>query len=145
MNILIFQDEHKTKEAFSEDYWYRSGDVGNIDNDSFLKITGRIKELIITEGGKNIAPIPIEDDIKDRLSSVVSQAVVIGDKKKHLSCLLTLKVEIDPSTNLPTDKLDPVVIDWCKSMLAEKKIEENQIFLIPHLIIIIIIVHHNRE
>ena len=97
-----------------------------MDNDRFVKITGRIKELIITEGGKNIAPIPIEDDIKDRLSSVVSQAVVIGDKKKHLSCLLTLKVEIDPSTNLPTDKLDPVVIDWCKSILADKKIGENE-------------------
>ena len=55
----------------------------------------------------------------------MSQAVVIGDKKKHLSCLLTLKVEIDPETNLPTDKLDTVVKDWCKSILTENKIEEK--------------------
>ena len=55
----------------------------------------------------------------------MSQAVVIGDKKKHLSCLLTLKVEIDPVTNLPTDKLDTVVKDWCKFILTENKIEEK--------------------
>ena len=55
----------------------------------------------------------------------MSQAVVIGDKKKHLSCLLTLKVEIDPVTNLPTDKLDAVVKDWCKSILTENNIEEQ--------------------
>ena len=95
--------------------------MGNIDSDGFLKITGRIKEIIITEGGKNIAPIPIESDIKDRLSSVVSQAIVIGDKRKYLSCLLTLKVDIDPQTNLPTNKLDPVVRQWCKNVLVEQK------------------------
>ena len=51
---------------------------------------------------------------------------MIGDKKKHLSCLLTLKVEIDPATNLPTDKLDPTVRDWCKSILERKNIMENE-------------------
>ena len=117
-----FQDEIKTKEAFSDDFWYKTGDVGNIDSDGFLKITGRIKEIIITEGGKNIAPIPIESDIKDFLSNVVSQAVIIGDKRKYLSCLLTLKVEIDPESNLPTQKLDNSVKEWCKSILDEHKI-----------------------
>ena len=112
----------KTKEAFSDDFWYKSGDLGNIDADGFLKITGRIKEIIITEGGKNIAPIPIESDIRDRLSSVVSQAVIIGDKRKYLSCLLTLKVEVNPVTNLPTQKLDNSVKEWCKSILDEHKI-----------------------
>ena len=60
---------------------------------------------------------------------MVSQAVVIGDKRKYLSCLLTLKVEIDPQTNLPTDTLDPVVRDWCKGLLMEQKIsaEEHEI------------------
>lgn len=128
-NNYIFQDEEKTKEAFSDAYWFKSGDVGTIDNDGFLKITGRIKEIIITEGGKNIAPIPIESDIRDRLPNVISQAVVIGDKRKYLSCLLTLKVEIDPQTNFPTDNLDPVVIEWCKSILTKQNIvvEEKDI------------------
>ena len=103
--------------------------MGTIDNDGFLKITGRIKEIIITEGGKNIAPIPIESDIRDLLPNVVSQAVVIGDKRKYLSCLLTLKVEIDPQTNFPTDNLDPVVVEWCTSILTKLKIvaEEKDI------------------
>ena len=51
---------------------------------------------------------------------------MIGDKKKHLSCLLTLKVEIDPTTNLPTDHLDGVVKDWCKTILEQKKIAESE-------------------
>merc|ERR1719510_1846032 len=113
------KDENKTKEAFTDDYWFKSGDVGNIDSEGFLKITGRIKEIIITEGGKNIAPIPIESDIKDQLSSVVSQAILIGEKRNYLSCLLTLKVEVDPETNLPTERLDPVVREWCKEALLE--------------------------
>ena len=52
--------------------------------------------------------------------------MVIGDKKKHLSCLLTLKVEIDQATNLPTDKLDSAVKEWCKSTLKGKNIQENE-------------------
>ena len=59
-----FQDEIKTKEAFSDDFWYKTGDVGNIDSDGFLKITGRIKEIIITEGGKNIAMLQLKTRIK---------------------------------------------------------------------------------
>ena len=122
----LFQAKDKTKEAFTEDFWFRTGDVGNIDPEGFLKITGRIKEIIITEGGKNIAPVPIESDIKDQLSSVVSQAIIIGDKRKYLSCLLTLKVEIDQETNLPTDRLDPVVRKWCKEALLEHKIDAEK-------------------
>ena len=54
---------------------------------------------------------------------------MIGDKRKYLSCLLTLKVDVDPQTNLPTDNLDPSVKQWCKNILTEQKItsEENDI------------------
>ena len=96
-----------------------------MDTDGFFKITGRIKELIITEGGKNIAPIPIESRIKEKLSSVISQAIVIGDKQKFLTCLITLKVEIDPATSIPSEILDQSVTNWCKKVLKQKGIEED--------------------
>ena len=96
-----------------------------MDEDGFFKVTGRIKELIITEGGKNIAPIPIESRIKENLKSVISQAIVIGDQQKYLSCLLTLKVVIDPSTLIPSDNLDISVKDWCKQKLDENGAHKN--------------------
>ena len=96
-----------------------------MDTEGFLKITGRMKELIITEGGKNIAPIPIESRIKENLPSVISQAIVIGDKQKFLTCLLTLKVEIDPATSSPSEILEQCAKNWCKKILTQKGIEEE--------------------
>lgn len=86
------RDEIKTKEAFTNEDWFRSGDLGKIDQDGFLTLSGRLKELLITSGGENVAPIPIEENIKKELADVVSYAIVIGDHRKFLSCLLTLKV-----------------------------------------------------
>ena len=103
-----------------------------MDSDGFFKITGRIKELIITEGGKNIAPIPIESRIKEALCTVISQAIVIGDQQKYLTCLLTLKVEVDPTTSIPTDILEPCVKTWCKEILKDKRIQGD--FKIPRTI-----------
>ena len=65
-------------------------------NQGFLRVTGRIKELIITQGGKNIAPVPIEDVIKSKLPKIVSNVMVVGDGQKFLSCLITLQVTTDP-------------------------------------------------
>ena len=96
-----------------------------MDEDGFFKVTGRIKELIITEGGKNIAPIPIESKIKEELKSVISQAIVIGDQRKYLSCLLTLKVLIDPTTLIPSNNLDSSATAWCTRRLKESGVHEN--------------------
>ena len=68
------RDEVKTKEAF-EDGWFKSGDLGKLDEDQFLWMSGRLKELIITAGGENIAPIPIENNIKAELSDIVSYVI----------------------------------------------------------------------
>ena len=57
--------------------YYRTGDVGNLDSDGFLYITGRIKEIIVTAGGENVPPVPIEDDIKQELPCI-SNALVVG-------------------------------------------------------------------
>ena len=76
---------------------------------------------MITEGGKNIAPVPIEEDIKSRLTPIISNAMVVGDSKKYLSCLFTLQVTVDPATLLPTEFLNPAAVAWCKSHLGESK------------------------
>ena len=72
-----------------------------------LSITypGRIKELIIGSGGENIAPLPIESRIRETLPSLISNAMVVGDRRKFLSVLLTLRVDPDPDTLAPTDRL----------------------------------------
>jgi long-chain-fatty-acid--CoA ligase ACSBG len=82
----------KTQETIDSDGYLHSGDLGRIDQDGFLFITGRIKELIITAGGENVAPIPIEDAVKEELTGIVNNCMVVGDKKKFLTILITLKV-----------------------------------------------------
>ncbi|MEO7731624.1 MAG: long-chain fatty acid--CoA ligase, partial [Kofleriaceae bacterium] len=87
----VFMGYYKEPEATAEclrDGWLSSGDLGAFDRDGFLTITGRKKEIIITAGGKNIAPKNIEAALKQ--SPVVGEAVVIGDRRKFLSALVTL-------------------------------------------------------
>ncbi|XP_076465017.1 LOW QUALITY PROTEIN: long-chain-fatty-acid--CoA ligase ACSBG2-like [Babylonia areolata] len=108
-------EEEKTQEVFDDEGGLHSGDVGRKDKDDFLFITGRIKELIITAGGENIPPVAIEDAVKEALP-VISQCMLIGDKKKFLSMLLTLKVEVNPDTQEPSDRLSPAALDWMRSV-----------------------------
>lgn len=113
----------KTVEAIDDDRWYHTGDIGFIDNDGFIFITGRIKELIITAGGENIAAPLIEETIKSECIAI-SNAIVIGDKRKFLVLLVTLKTELDydgvPLYDLATDTLK-----WLEKMqLNYKKLSE---------------------
>eukprot|EP01060_Flectonema_neradi_P004495 TRINITY_DN12908_c1_g1_i1.p1 TRINITY_DN12908_c1_g1~~TRINITY_DN12908_c1_g1_i1.p1 ORF type:complete len:754 (+),score=131.99 TRINITY_DN12908_c1_g1_i1:104-2365(+) len=82
----------KNRETIDENGWLHSGDKGAMDTRGMFKITGRYKELIITAGGENIAPVPIEDAIKDKLKGSLSNVIMIGDKRKFNSCLVTLNV-----------------------------------------------------
>lgn len=81
----------KTAETVTEDGWLLTGDVGRLDNEGFLFVTGRVKDIIITAGGKNITPAEIENRLK--FSPYISDAVVIGDKRKYLTCLIMIDQE----------------------------------------------------
>jgi long-chain acyl-CoA synthetase len=82
-----------TKSTFDGE-WFKSGDIGTLDDDGFLSITGRKKELIITAGGKNVAPAQLEDPL--RANPLISQAVVIGDAKPFVSALVSIDEEMLP-------------------------------------------------
>ncbi|XP_048338080.1 long-chain-fatty-acid--CoA ligase ACSBG1 isoform X3 [Sphaerodactylus townsendi] len=107
--------ENKIKEAIDEDGWLHSGDLGKIDRDDFIYVTGRIKEILITAGGENVPPVPIEDAVKKELP-LLSNTMLIGDRKKFLSMLLTLKCVLDPDTSEPTDRLTQEARDFCEKV-----------------------------
>jgi len=84
-----------TAEAFSDGGWFHTGDIGSFDADGFLTITGRKKEIIVTAGGKNVAPAALEDPI--RANPIVGQVVVVGDQRPFISALVTLDPEVLPT------------------------------------------------
>jgi long-chain acyl-CoA synthetase len=86
--FLGYYKDEVTTASVLKDGWLHSGDLGEIDEKGFYRIIGRKKEIIVTSGGKNIAPVPIEEKLK--LSPLVSQAVVVGDRRNYLTALITL-------------------------------------------------------
>lgn len=93
-----------TKAVFTEDGFFKTGDLGSLDSDGYLTITGRKKEIIVTAGGKNVAPAGLEDPI--RSFTIIGQVVAVGDQKPFISALVTLDPEMLP-TWLKNNGLDP--------------------------------------
>lgn len=102
------RDQEKTVQAFDSEGYFHSGDICEFDSSTppavFLKVTGRIKDLLITDGGENISPGPIESEIKTMLPAV-SNCMVVGDRCKYLAVLITLKVQFD-NAGQPLELLD---------------------------------------
>jgi len=86
-----WQNEEATKDSFTFDGWYRTGDIGELDDEGFLTITGRKKEMIVTAGGKNVAPTVLEDRMRSHL--LVSQVMVVGDGRPFIAALVTIDDE----------------------------------------------------
>merc|ERR1712048_381709 len=97
-------NEKATIDTFTEDGYLKSGDKGKLDEQGFLKITGRIKEIIITAGGENIAPVPVEDLFKLHCPPC-SNIMMIGEQRRFMAALITFKVDIDPKTGVPSKNL----------------------------------------
>ena len=86
-----YKDDEATREVLGDDGWLRSGDLGEIDEDGFVKITDRKKDILVTAGGKNVAPQNLENALKT--APLVSQALVVGDRRPYVAALIT----IDPA------------------------------------------------
>jgi long-chain acyl-CoA synthetase len=104
--VNIFHGYWKNPEATAKEFdgeWFKTGDIGTIDDEGYITITGRKKEIIVTAGGKNVAPAYLEDPI--RATPVIGQVVVVGDQKPFISALITLDPEMLP-TWLANKRLD---------------------------------------
>jgi long-chain acyl-CoA synthetase len=120
-----FRNDAATREALDADGWLHSGDIGELDADGFLRITDRKKDLIVTAGGKNIAPANIENALKS--SQYISSAFAFGDRKPYITALVTLDPDematFASSRGLPSDMYElvatPEVMDLVKSAVKE--------------------------
>ncbi len=131
--VGYFKNPEATKEAIDDDGWLHSGDIGIMDEDGFLFVTDRKKELIITSGGKNVAPVPIESKIKGIPG--VAQAVVIGDRRKFLSALIVIDPEaiVALASEIGSDAVDLASAASCARFRAyiEDRLEAVNVTLAP--------------
>jgi long-chain acyl-CoA synthetase len=97
-----YKDEGATREVLGDDGWLRTGDVGSIDEDGFIHITDRKKDILVTAGGKNVAPQNLENALK--MAPLVSQALVVGDRRPYVAALIT--VDPEQAADVPPEELD---------------------------------------
>jgi long-chain acyl-CoA synthetase len=113
-----WKNEQATTEAIDPDGWFHTGDIGELDAQGFLKITGRKKEILVTAGGKNVAPAVLEDRL--RAHKLVSQCIVVGDQRPFIAALITLDAEALPA--------------WLKSRGKDESLTARQLREDPELL-----------
>jgi len=87
-------DPEATTQAFTEDGWFRTGDLGWVDQDGYIHVTGRLKDILVTAGGKNVSPAVLEEDLSSH--PLISQIVVVGDRRPFIGALICLDAEMLP-------------------------------------------------
>ncbi|MCK0111674.1 long-chain fatty acid--CoA ligase [Ornithinimicrobium sp. F0845] len=96
--VNVFRDYHNNAEAtaaaIDDEGWFHTGDLGELDDEGFIRITGRAKEILVTAGGKNVSPGPLEDQL--RATPLISQALVVGEGRPFVAALITLDPEVMP-------------------------------------------------
>ena len=115
-----WRNEEATREAFDEDGWFRSGDLGSLDDEGYLTITGRKKDLIVTAGGKNVAPAVLEDRL--RAHWLLSQCMVVGDRRPYVAALVTIDAEVLPQWQAEQGRTEQASIEQLRedpALLAE--------------------------
>jgi long-chain acyl-CoA synthetase len=119
------KDPQRTAEALDADGWLHTGDIGELDDEGYLRIVDRKKELIITAGGKNVSPANLEAALKAQ--PLIGQACVIGDGEPHMAALLVLDPDVVPAwaaghgasaSALPALASDPVVLEEIEREVA---------------------------
>lgn len=108
-------DVEKTYETIDEDGWLSTGDIGRIDGDGFIYITGRLKEIVVTAGGENIPPNYVEMLVKKEVSAI-SNAFLVGDRRKFLTMLISLKTQMQAETGAPLDELSQETVNWLQGL-----------------------------
>ncbi|MDH3679722.1 MAG: long-chain fatty acid--CoA ligase [Acidimicrobiia bacterium] len=117
-----WRNDRATAEVFDDDGWFHTGDIGTIDQDGFLLVTGRKKELIVTSAGKNVAPAPLEDRLRSH--NLVSQAMIVGDAQRFIAALVTIDEEAFVDWAQDHDHPGATVADLATSDELRKEIQE---------------------
>lgn len=126
-NIMkgYFKNPEATAEAIESDDWFRTGDIGEFDEDGYLKITDRLKSILVTSGGKNVAPAPLENALV--LSPYIEQVMIIGDKRNFISAIIVPNFEkleaFATENSIPTGDLDALVNHPKIQELFEREVE----------------------
>lgn len=127
--INVFREYWKnpeaTREAFTDDGWFHTGDIGQIDSEGYITITGRKKDIIVTAGGKNVAPATFEDPV--RSDAIVGECMVVGDGRPFVAAIITLDPEmlpkwlelqgLDPNMSIPDASKHPRIREHLQSVI----------------------------
>jgi len=115
------KDAEATKKAIRLNGFLHTGDLGSINKDGFLKVLGRVSDIITLASGEKFQVNPLEQYICDRIPAF-SHFMVVGDGRPHLGALITVKLERDEKTGLPTKRIREDVREWMKNTWKVEKI-----------------------